>query len=129
MQTKTRHPGTDNGKVKYWGKDGIDIPVPAVPASKIVNADLQQSCFERGWFIRFNARCRDIAKAKGVEKMRAEVESKVGDMQTFCDWMNEKAPRATRELDLTPLYKEKPNATKEEVAQYLQENGFKAIIS
>ena len=127
MNTKTRHPGTDNGKLKFFGKNGIDIPVPSVPASEHVDADLAQSCFERGWFIRFNSRCRDLRASTTVEKMREEVLSKVGDMAIFCAWMNEKAPRKARTLDLSALYADKPNATQEDVAAYLVANGFKVI--
>ena len=129
MNTKTRHPGTDNGKLKFFGQDGIDIPVPAMSVSELVDSDLQQSCFERGWFIRFNARCRDLRESNGAEKMRAEVTSKVGDMKAFCAWMNEKAPRKTRTLDLAPLYVKYPKPTQVQISEYLQANGFKVITA
>ena len=129
MQSKTRHPGTDNGKTKFFGENGIDIPVPDFnEQAELVAVPLQQSAFERGWFIRFNQRCRDLRTANGVEKMRAEVHSKVQDLGTFCEWMNEKAPRtaAVKTVDVSGI--DKP-MTQAEVAKFLEAQGIKTITA
>jgi len=124
MQTKTRHPG--DGKEKYWGDKGIDIPVLGADEAYEVVPDAVQAWFERGLFIAFNARCRELRKRVGAEKLREHVEDIVGqavkDPDVFYQWMATSVPRRARTTSVT--MPEKDSYTKEELEALLKAQGI-----